>query len=225
MPTAYDDPYAINCDDYYSDYTSGNSLFALSYKYTIDNPWLWTFFVYLLMFMIVVDTCQRIALRFAGDDRCWLMFVNRCISELMMFGAVAISILLIDEVMKKTLEYVRKDQLHWADVFCSISACLLIFVGYWAFRMVVMPKEHYRGLMEKARCPRSLDFQVFGGKIVRELAEQYGLHDVYDFGDYVREVAGQLIAELIDVRREAAPPRRSSPAHTLIRIVGRRRST
>ena len=183
---------------YYADYVSGRSLFAQSFKFTIDHPMLWTFFVYLLMFMIVVDTCQRIALRFAGDDRCWIMFVNRCISELMMFGAVAISILLVDEFMRKEMPYIRKDQIHWVDVFCSISACLLILVGYWAFVLVVRPREHYRQLMQR-NDEASLDFIVFGGKITRQLAEDYGLREVYDFGDYVREITGQLIAELIDV--------------------------
>ena len=105
---SYEPAFAFNDEvtsAYYSDYKSGKSLFALSYKYTVNSPLLWTFFAYLLTFMILVDTGQRIALRLAGDDRCWVMFVNRCISELMMFGAVAISILMIDEGVRKTLPY------------------------------------------------------------------------------------------------------------------------
>jgi hypothetical protein len=66
-----------------------------------------------------------------------------------------------------------KDQIHWADVFCSISACLLIAVGFWAFRLVVRPKEYYRKKMRAPMSASTLDFHVFGGKIASELADRY----------------------------------------------------
>ena len=189
-------------DLFYGDYKNREeqSLFALPFKYTVDHPLTWMFFVYMLMFMIAVDTGQRIALRLAGEDRCFVMFVNRGISELMMFGAVAISLLFIDEGMAKTLKYMNKDQLHWADVFCSVSAVLLIVVGYWAFRLIVKPKEYYEKLASNPSCAHSVDFFVFGGTITRKLTEDFGLTEGgRQFAHYVREVLGQLVAELIDV--------------------------
>ena len=181
-------------------YRQERSLFSLPFKYTIDHPFTWMFFVYMLMFMIFVDTSQRISLRFAGEDRCFVMFVNRGISELMMFGAVAITLLLIDEGMARNLGSMNKDQLHWADVFCSVSAVLLIVVGYWAFRVVVKPKEYYERLAKGPTSKHTIDFFVFGGTITRKLTEEFGLTEGgTQFAHYVREVLGQLIAELIDV--------------------------
>jgi len=186
-------------DIYYSDYQSGGSLFALSFKFTVGCPRLWEYTLFMILFIVFVDTVQRITMRYTGNDRCWDMFVNRCIAELMMFGAVAIIILMIDEGTQKTLPYLIKEQLHYVDVLCSIAACLLILVGCWVFVVVVRPRSHYRGLMHGKGSSQNVDFLVFGGKINRQLAQEYGLRGVYDFGEYVREVSGGQIADLIDI--------------------------
>lgn len=99
------DPPADALEAYYSDYEKGGSLFSLPFKFTIEHPWTWSFLLYMIMFMIVVDTCQRVVTRFSEGDRCKAMFAGRVISELMMFGAVAITILLIDEAMGKSMPY------------------------------------------------------------------------------------------------------------------------
>ena len=53
------------------------------------------------------------------------------------------------------------DQLHWVDVYVSVSAILLIWVGAWVWCFTVKKREYYQNLMTTSNVGRqSLDLQA-----------------------------------------------------------------
>ena len=51
--------------------------------------------------------------------------------------------------------------MHWVDVYVSVSAILLIFVGAWVWVFTVRKKEYYADLMTNPNVSRQgLDLEV-----------------------------------------------------------------
>jgi len=179
----------------------GFTLFQMPLEQSFYDPANFWYLVGLVVLTLVTDTVQRVCLRYAAGDRCLTSFVNRMVAELMLFGMAAVTIMTMYEATARNLSSVVVDQLHWIDVYVSVSAILLIFVGVWVWFFVVRSKEYYRALMEPTTdvTQRGLDLEVAGGYITRMLAGEFGLETTYSFGLYVREISAQGVVDLIDV--------------------------
>ena len=180
------------------------TLFSMPLMQTFFDPNLFWFLFGLVTLTLIVDTIQRVALRCGRGDRALTSFVNRMVAELMLFGMAAVTILGMYESTARELPTVVVDQLHWVDVFVSVSAILLILVGVWAWLFVVRSKAYYQNLMSSTSTANfvtrhGLDLEVAGGYISQLLARDFGLGSTYNFGIYVREIAAQGIVDLIDV--------------------------
>merc|ERR1719473_1109827 len=63
----------------------------------------------------------------AQSNRCNKMFVDRIVSELMMFGVVAISVFVFTQL--SSFPEHTHNLFEFTDVLCSFGACFLILVG------------------------------------------------------------------------------------------------
>jgi len=177
------------------------TLFQMPLEQSLYDPALWWFLLGLVLLTLTVDSIQRVSLRIAAGDRCMTSFVNRMVAELMLFGMAAVTIMTMYEATARQLSSVVVDQLHWIDVYVSVSAILLIFVGVWVWFFVVRSKDYYHVLMADTTdvTRQGLDLEVAGGYITRMLAGEFGLETTYSFGLYVREISAQGVVDLIDV--------------------------
>jgi len=194
-------PQAGLCDPPGSGWNACFTLFQMPLEQSFYDPALWWFLIGLVVLTLTVDSLQRVSLRYAAGDRCLTSFVNRMVAELMLFGMAAVTIMTMYESTARALSSVVVDQLHWIDVYVSVSAILLIFVGMWVWFFVVRSKEYYDALMDSTVdiTRRGLDLEVAGGYITKMLAGEFGLTTTYSFGLYVREISAQGVVDLIDV--------------------------
>ena len=73
----------------------------------------------------------------------------------------AVTIMTMYEASQRNLLDKHVDQLHWVDVYVSVSAILLIFVGAWVWVFTVRKKEYYADLMTNPNVSRQgLDLEV-----------------------------------------------------------------
>ena len=73
----------------------------------------------------------------------------------------AVTIMTIYEASARELLTEHVDQLHWVDVYVSVSAILLIWVGAWVWCFTVKKREYYQNLMTTSNVGRqSLDLQA-----------------------------------------------------------------
>jgi hypothetical protein len=73
----------------------------------------------------------------------------------------AVTIMTMYEASARTLDQKHVDQLHWVDVYVSVSAILLIWVGAWVWCFTVKKPEYYRDLMTTSNVRRqSVDLEV-----------------------------------------------------------------
>eukprot|EP00965_Chrysotila_dentata_P176878 5841700-Pleurochrysis_carterae.AAC.2 len=123
------------------------SLFMLSYDDVTYNSDFWQIFVYLLLFVILVDTIGHISERFSEGDRVTEMFVRRLNAEVLMFGSIALVIFFLDQgidplyISDKTQKLIK-----FADIVVSLSAIFLILVGCWAYVLLLRSRRHYHEL-------------------------------------------------------------------------------
>mmetsp|Transcript_35060 Transcript_35060/g.67404 ORF Transcript_35060/g.67404 Transcript_35060/m.67404 type:complete len:864 (+) Transcript_35060:221-2812(+) len=202
---------------------AGKSVFQLSYEEAAYNSDCWQIMMYMLVFVMIVDTTQRLVGRFAEGDRVTEMFVSRLESELLMFGAIALVVFFLDQGLNPL---VLSDKMYklvkFADIIVSIAAILLIVVGCWAYLLLLRARRHYHQLTvrriaeyahpeERAetsiyhecwrklgygkRLQEDIDFLVGAGNITLML---HAPLDV-EFGAYCSEVVGQVIINLIDI--------------------------
>ena len=155
---------------------------------------------------VVIDLLLRVLTRVAEGDRCLEMFVSRFVGELTMFGAVAITLLILSQALGDTLEHSSHVVLEFVDVFCSVGACLLIAMGIWCnvvlfhanwlFRTKMSVQlfdflwHHASSSSEGPSQPSRgfVDFTISGGNVLKKFHERYGIHPrSFDFGEYVRQ--------------------------------------
>eukprot|EP00965_Chrysotila_dentata_P209474 6185312-Pleurochrysis_carterae.AAC.4 len=126
---------------------AGKSVFQLSYEEAAYNSDCWQIMMYMLVFVMIVDTTQRLVGRFAEGDRVTEMFVSRLESELLMFGAIALVVFFLDQGLNPL---VLSDKMYklvkFADIIVSIAAILLIVVGCWAYLLLLRARRHYHQL-------------------------------------------------------------------------------
>lgn len=82
---------------------------------------------FMLFFTLLVDRLQALAEWWAGSDRVKVMFVQRIIAELMVFGTVAIALFIFEN-----LQDIPSDihlLFEFVDVWISFAACFLILLG------------------------------------------------------------------------------------------------
>lgn len=199
---------------------SGFTLFQMPLDQTFYDPDLFWFLIGLIVLTLVVDSVQRVSLRYAAGDRCLTSFVNRLVAELMLFGMAAVTILTMYEATARALSSVVVDQLHWIDVYVSVSAILLILVGVWVWFFCVRSKEYYLTLMEPSVdiTRRGLDLEVAGGYITKMLAGEFGLETTYSFGLYVREITAQGV---VSESRRVEPPPAPAASHAAAHVAAR----
>lgn len=97
----------------------------------LDREIFWMIITGMLAFTIVIDRLQWLATEAAGTNRCNVMFLNRCIGELMMFGVVAISVFLFSQL--SDMDEHTKHLFEFVDLLCSFAACALILMGIVLF--------------------------------------------------------------------------------------------
>ena len=67
----------------------GETIFTLP-SYKIDNPQYWTIFAGMVFYGFLIDRIQYFSMKAVEHSRCSKMIVDRCITEFMVFGIVAL---------------------------------------------------------------------------------------------------------------------------------------
>lgn len=97
----------------------------------LDCKDFWLIVFFMLVFTVIVDRVQWYITMKAQSNRCNKMFVERVVSELMMFGVVAISVFVFSQLASMT-EHTHH-LFEFTDVLCSFGACFLILMGIVLF--------------------------------------------------------------------------------------------
>jgi hypothetical protein len=186
------------------------SIFLLDFKKGVDRVELWWFVTIMLTYTIVVDRLQALANYLAEGDRCDEMFVQRVYSELQIFGLVAITLF----IGQNLLGHLSMDQFilfEFTDILCSMGACTLILVGVVLFT--------WRKSLESSWMQLSYGHSDFHGKMSADAGEVHcvsqGFLDFYvmaahfrihnnvpldfDFYLYMRESLSQAICSLVNI--------------------------
>ena len=171
-------------------------VFAVPLEKGLASAALWWMLLLLVGFMITVGMITRIADRAAEGNRCTEQFVARTIEEVMMFGAVAITLLMVSELADLSEEIILL--IHFVDVLCTLAAAMLITVGCWSWLLIRWSRQHQRRMFKESFTGHvtgrdKIDFLVAGAHISAIIS-----HEV-DFGTYVHEVVSQVIVDLIDI--------------------------
>lgn len=119
-------------DQHVSEDHGHQSIFHI-HAHELDRVLFWMIITGMLLFTILVDRCQWLATYYAGSSRCNQMFLSRVISELMMFGVVAISVFLFSQL--SSVDSRTHLLFEFVDLLCSFAACFLILMGVILFVM------------------------------------------------------------------------------------------
>jgi len=130
------------------------SIFTLNAS-DLDCRTFWILITAMLFFTIIVDRIQALC-TWLATSRCDRMFLERAISELMMFGVVATSMFLISQF------YHMPEEVHvlfeFVDILCSFAACFLILMGVILFYLRrLMETDMSTFMMEKEGTVRMVD--------------------------------------------------------------------
>jgi hypothetical protein len=186
-----------------------DSIFLLKLADGLLQRALWWIIIIMLVYTIMVDRAQALANYLAQGDRCDEMFVQRVYAELQIFGLVAISLFIGQNLIgRMPVKYFVL--FEFTDILCSMGACSLIVVG------VVM--HIYRKKLERSWTTfRNLD--DLHGKMNEDASTAHdydqGFLDFYvmaahfrlnnnvptdfDFFLYMRESLSQNICFLINI--------------------------
>lgn len=192
--------------------TAGSKgVFAVPLEKGLASAALWWMLLLLVGFMITVGMITRIADRAAEGNRCTEQFVARTIEEVMMFGAVAITLLMVSELADLSEEIILL--IHFVDVLCTLAAAMLITVGCWSWLLIRWSRQHQRRMFKESFTGHvtgrdKIDFLVAGAHISAIIS-----HEV-DFGTYVHEVVSQVIVDLIDISALSWSAGKSPPPRT-----------
>jgi hypothetical protein len=186
-----------------------DSIFLLKLADGLLQKALWWIIVIMLVYTICVDRAQALANYLAQGDRCDEMFVQRVYAELQIFGLVAISLFIGQNLVgRMPVKYFVL--FEFTDILCSMGACSLILVG------VVL--HSFRRKLERS-WTSFRDFDDLHGKLSANAsaAHEYdqGFLDFYvmaahfrlsnnvptdfDFYLYMRESLSQCICFLINI--------------------------
>merc|ERR1719271_1731391 len=166
--------------------------------------------VAMMVYTIIVDRIQWIMDALAHGDRCNEMFIQRVNAELQIFGLVAIS-LFIGQNLMGTMPHDTFAFFEFVDIFVSMGACSLILVGVLLYCMRRLMESqwkdyhsnhddfHVHAKNDSAHVHSvsqgSLDFYVMAA----HFREDHHLGHDFDFFLYMRETLSDQICELINV--------------------------
>lgn len=104
------------------------SIFLLHLEDGLLQRALWWIILGMLVYTIMVDRAQALAQYLSQGDRCDEMFVQRVYAELQIFGLIAISLFICQNLAgRMPVKYFVL--FEFTDILCSMGACSLIVVG------------------------------------------------------------------------------------------------
>ena len=126
----------------------GGSIFQMSYKYVFFDSFLWVLMAVMFCFMIAVDRIINYSKQSVKGNYCLTELMDKIQAELLMFGAVAISLFLFENILTG-LDDTQHMQFEFVDIVCSFGACALLAIGgtlYCVFKHVTV---RYQNLFEQ----------------------------------------------------------------------------
>eukprot|EP00420_Gonyaulax_spinifera_P024031 CAMPEP_0197893416 /NCGR_PEP_ID=MMETSP1439-20131203/32742_1 /TAXON_ID=66791 /ORGANISM="Gonyaulax spinifera, Strain CCMP409" /LENGTH=543 /DNA_ID=CAMNT_0043513681 /DNA_START=45 /DNA_END=1676 /DNA_ORIENTATION=- len=171
----------------------GGSIFRLSFKTIADNEDFWWLMIGMSLFMIAVDRLSWLAEKWAAHDACKRRLIERINAEMMMFGIVAITLFIFQEVLLK-LSDEGNDQFHFVDLMCSIGACTVIFCGGGLMFLLHRMTDKYRHFTSRD-IDKNLDTYVMAGAFMAKWCVVPG----FSFAFYMRESLGFALCDIITI--------------------------
>jgi len=106
----------------------GENIFKLK-AVDLDNWEFWGIFAGMVFYGVIIDRLQYFTEEAVKDYRLSKMIFDRCITEFMIFGIVAMSLFLIMNVVPD-ISPRTASQLTFCDMLVSFAACSLILLGW-----------------------------------------------------------------------------------------------
>lgn len=188
----------------------GGSIFEMSFKYIMQDTFTWLLMVMMFAFMIVVDRAINYAKRGAEGNYCMENLVDKIQAELLMFGAVAITLFLVQAIFSHPLDEMMHMQFEFVDILCSFGACALLFTGGSLFALFSHITLRYDHIMEETEefhklllndeehQPSQAFLDIY--TMMCHFATTHNLPESWDYGEYMRNNFAQCITDIIDIK-------------------------
>jgi hypothetical protein len=186
-----------------------DSIFLLKLEDGLLQNALWWIVVGMLVYTICVDRAQALAQYLSQGDRCDEMFVQRIYAELQIFGLIAISLFIFQNLLGR-IPGKYFVLFEFVDILCSMGACSLIVVGVvlYSFRKKLERSwtqfRDLNNLHDKMSANASSAYEHDQGFLdFYVMAAHFRLNNNvpadFDFFLYMRESLSQSICFLINI--------------------------
>ena len=198
---------------------SGNHFYELPIEDGVGAFQFWLIFSLMIIFIIVVDRIQWALDQAVKGDRCLEKLLARVYAELLVFGVVAVALLLYTMFAPMSARLHKIFEL--VDILCTLGAMLVIFFGIFMFNFLWFSHRLYERQMMASTRIRSLlhaddvegaasVLKAGSGKVsVEDVADHmlsstafkwdYQLPDKFRFHVYLREMIAQAVCDVIDI--------------------------
>jgi hypothetical protein len=165
------------------------SVFALTVD-EIDSYLFWEIMGGMLVFTIIIDRSQAYVDYLVRDSESGQMLVNRIYGEFVMFGVVAITIFIGNNLVK--ISDTRFAQLEYMDILCSLACCTLIVIVATLFSATTAYNKRFLHFELETIDPQMpLSGTEFGAPeyqaIAKRFRQTHKLPDNFVFSVYLKE--------------------------------------
>jgi hypothetical protein len=179
----------------------GENLFKLKAA-KLDTWTFWAIFAGMIFYGILIDRGQYWVMEYVKDQRLSKMIVERCITEFMIFGIVAMSLFFLMSVIHFGEDSSTTTLLHFCDMLVSVAACTLIglsaIYSFLRTRLYDMMASEYSGSGGTL-----LGWGPMSKKMVQQFMALYGLDDHnFSWDLYFDESLANQICNFINIKWE-----------------------
>lgn len=168
-----------------------HSIFEMRFA-EIDAPAFWGIFFGMLVVTVLVDRLESFASEHARRSRAEQMFLDRCNSELAMFGIVGLSIFVIGTVSEEVnLRYAHL--VEFVDIVCSMGACNVIGFAAILFCSRRSLEQRWRQMSTARTEQRRGDFHG----MARRFLKKRHLVPGFQYHRYLSEVLARNAVDLM----------------------------